>query len=75
MTITMADKLVTSFRFTEENKKKEGLLILSIVRVLYKVREGIWFGSTWHGVVYRYTESTVMCKIFFTTLAVLICGY
>ena len=25
MTITMADKLVTSFRFTEENKKKEGL--------------------------------------------------
>ena len=25
MTIIMADKLVTSFRFTEENKKKEGL--------------------------------------------------
>ena len=25
MTITMADKVVTSFRFTEENKKKEGL--------------------------------------------------
>ena len=45
LTIAMADKLVTSFRFTEENKKK-GLLILSGFRVLYKVREGIWFGGT-----------------------------
>ena len=25
MTIAIADKLVTSFRFTEENNKKEGL--------------------------------------------------
>ena len=41
ITIAMADKLVTSFRFTDENKKKEEVLNISFLTdfIMYRLTE------------------------------------